>query len=428
MKKKYFDFRFIEKENIAEYKKINQFISDNYPDNKERTYQIGFETFGILIIGICKWIHQKNKNDENNELIFLARDGYILEKAYNILFPKEKTKYMYVSRRSLSLPSIYLAQTIEEIFNCLVLPPIFNINAFLHSMNLRSEDYFDVIESTGIGLNEIFKRNQFKNNPKLISFTKNIESDIRENAKKQYLFFKEYLEQINFKKNVGIVDIGWHNSIQLNLMKLINNDTRINGYYVGVYDDAKIIKKPSFSSGFLYEYGNNIKRQYRTFSFVSLFESMFLSQEGTTVGYDVNDGKVIPVKREYEYSNNTLLKDIIRNFQNGALDFIKKYKNELIDNLKLTPDVCSANLLSFGSNPDKKDLSIFEKLSFENYEVNNIVNFKNNSLYYFFHPKLMVKDFYQSGWRIIFLKKLLKVKLPYNLIFDFICKYLKKGA
>ena len=376
MRKNYFEYKFVDKKNIIEYNKINKFILNNYPFNKERTYQIGFETFGILLVGICNWLHNQKKINKNNELIFLARDGYIIEKAYNILFPIEDTKYMYVSRRSLSLPSIYLANNINDIFECMVLPPIFNIKSFLNNINLNIEDYQDVLKKFEINEHEVFKRSEFKNNQKLIRFVEHIEKDIRNKAQEQHNLFKKYLNQINFKKNVGIVDIGWHNSIQLNLMKLINSDLKIDGYYVGVYNDAKKIKKPCSSSGFLYTYGDNLKRQYKTFSFVSLFESMFLSQEGTTIRYGVDNGNIIPIKLQYEYKENKELENIIKNFQDGALELVKLYKKKSENSFELTPDLCSANLISFGCNPKKEDLRIFEKLSFENYEINNIVNYK----------------------------------------------------
>ena len=86
----------------------------------------------------------------------------------------------------------------------------------------------------------------------------------------------------------------------------------------------------------------------------------------------------------------------------------------------------SKKIIKFGSKPKTKDINIFGKLSFENYNKNNIINVNHHFLYYMIHPKYMIKDFYKSGWRVAYLKKLLKIPLPYYSIFKIICILFKK--
>ena len=93
---------------------------------------------------------------------------------------------------------------------------------------------------------------------------------------------------------------------------------------------------------------------------------------------------------------------------------------------ELNSYICSYNILRFGSAPSRKTIRLFGKISFENYKVRNIINFNHGSIEYFLHPKEMVKDFYASGWRVAFLKKLFKIPFPYYYIVLLLCVVLKK--
>ena len=117
--------------------------------------------------------------------------------------------------------------------------------------------------------------------------------------------------------------------------------------------------------------------------------------------------------------------EIVDDIQRGALKFIEDYKNSNI-NINLNADICSYNILKFGSSPSNKDINLFGQLTFENFKTHNIVNFNKNSIYYFTHPKKMIEDFYTSGWRVAFLKKLFKIPFPYFYMVQLLCVIFKK--
>ena len=63
-------------------------------------YEYGYVYGGIFVLGYCQFIHQYVKENNIDKILFLARDGDIIQKAYNRLFPNEvtKTEYAYWSR------------------------------------------------------------------------------------------------------------------------------------------------------------------------------------------------------------------------------------------------------------------------------------------------------------------------------------------
>lgn len=61
-------------------------------------YEYGYICGGIFALGYCQYIHKLSAELNVDNVLFLARDGYLLEKIYNRLYPNEKTDYVYWSR------------------------------------------------------------------------------------------------------------------------------------------------------------------------------------------------------------------------------------------------------------------------------------------------------------------------------------------
>ena len=237
----------------------------------------------------------------------------------------------------------------------------------------------------------------------------------------QYNNFTNYLKQKNFDHNLLVVDIGWHGSLQ-KLLQKITKTPKIFGCYIGIYDNANLLND---CEGYVFDKGKKLDEQYKLFSFVSLFETMFLAHEGTTISYRNVGQKIEAVLAPYEYDNDKKSLEIVSDIQKGTFKFIDDYKNSNI-NINLNANICSYNILKFGSSPNKRDIETFGKISFENYQVHNIINFNKSSLYYFTHPKNMINDFFTSGWRVVFLKKLFKIPFPYYYLLKILCIVFKK--
>ena len=415
----YYNKKMISKNDIDNYNNIEEFISSNkiYNTTNDRSYKLGFEIFGVFLIGFCKWIHENITKEKINNIFFLARDGYIVKEVYDKLYPNENTKYLYISRKSLVLPSIKSYNT-NEIIDSLILPPSFKIDDILSLLNIDIDKVKSKINK--YDLNKIYYRkklNEYNDIKKLIDDLKDI---IIKNIKEQEDYFTKYLKDEEFKDKVAIIDIGWHNSIQNYFIKINDKfklNTRIFGYYVGVYDNAKKVKEPHKAKGYLYEYYKDNDLQYKTFSFVSLLESMFLKNEGTTLSYKKINNQIKPV-----IDSNNIENKIIESFQKGAIDFVDYFINKKIDINIINKNIAMNNLIEFGLNPKKEDIKLFGNMIFENFSYNSLINFNKSNLYYYTHLKQAKLDFYKSGWRIVFLKKLIPIKFPHFLIFKILCK------
>jgi len=61
-----------------------------------REYEYGFIYGGLFVTGYCQFIHEYVNHHEIEKILFLARDGDILSKAYARMYPEEQEKIQYV--------------------------------------------------------------------------------------------------------------------------------------------------------------------------------------------------------------------------------------------------------------------------------------------------------------------------------------------
>ena len=61
-------------------------------------YEYGFVYGGLFAVGYCHFIHEYCRQNEIDRVLFLSRDGDILEKVYRKLYPDADTVYVYWSR------------------------------------------------------------------------------------------------------------------------------------------------------------------------------------------------------------------------------------------------------------------------------------------------------------------------------------------
>ena len=62
--------------------------------------EYGFIYGGLFVLGYCKFIHDYFLTEKPDKLLFLSRDGDILKKVYDFLYPGDSTEYVLWSRKA----------------------------------------------------------------------------------------------------------------------------------------------------------------------------------------------------------------------------------------------------------------------------------------------------------------------------------------
>lgn len=110
----YFYYNGFTKEEKLIYEILNRFITLTIKDKCSRSYQIGYEVFGPLLYGYTCWLINKLEENRIKKVFFFSRDGYIMQKAFNILKPDFKNSYFYASRRSIVTALLQCDNKLEE--------------------------------------------------------------------------------------------------------------------------------------------------------------------------------------------------------------------------------------------------------------------------------------------------------------------------
>lgn len=412
--KKY--FRYKERVINNKYDKVRYngtkiFINNNIINNDDNYYyNIGFSKFGILIYGFCKWLHNQIEKKNIKKVYFLSRDGFILKKAYDILYTDEyiRPKYLYISRRASRVPTLFLNSEFENLSENINMSNNFNLTTFIRRLGLKREDVETFIKPE---IDKEFSKKEFFKDEKVKEFYEQIKEIVIQNSNKEYEILKKYLIQEEIYGNIAIVDIGWEGTIQKKLNEFVGGNDKIFGYYFGIHNDIK-----ENVEGYLFNREDGLEEKNIISASFGLFETLFLANEGSVRKYKINKDRVEPVLEEYEFldENGIELEEIkyVKEIQKGALDFIAKYKeqsyiNKYMENSKIYFE----ELVELLINPTNKDIKKMKDILFN--DTVNVKLVESERIYKYINLKLFRKDFFKSVWKIGFLKNVLKIKLPY---------------
>ena len=403
----------IEEKDKFYYNSLNAFIENTIDIEKSYFWKIGYETFGPLLYSYIKWLRENFIKEGYKKVFFLARDGYIMQKAFKLI-NKENivNEYMYASRRALIVPTIWMYESLEEILNNMFLGSKISINALIKRLGLESKEKVEILKKYNLELNSILKTTEILKNESFLKFYEEIKPEIIQNSKNEFDNLLEYYNNIEFNGKVAIVDIGWFGNMQNALNKLIqkaNIKADITGYYVGIIPDSKNQENNNMK-GFLFEKNKNEELCLKKKFFNSIFEMIFLSTHGSVKKYNGKENIVDLYDFEYE---NTDTEKSIREIQEGALAFIEKFiESRSSEYIQINERNSFYNMISLGNHPTLNDTEMFGDMTFYDDDIFYLAKPRDLS-YYITRPKEFYEEFMNSAWMPGFLKRVFKVNLPY---------------
>ena len=291
-----------------------------------------WDKFGIkyltpLYIGFTNWIYQMTYNCDN--LYFLARDGYIVKKIYE-LFPSNKyVKYLYVSRNSVQIPAVLAGNSEDKIkFILSSIDGHITLRKLFNKCKLETKkEYEEIIKLYGFDSfdNEIEDRKRYDALKCVCAVLNDAENKIREYKE----LVKKYLVQegLNNFNTINVMDIGWGGSIQASIQKIL--DKEVKGYYLGTINIGSYDFNLN-SFGYIFDQDNDIYDKTMIWSQVMMYELIFSAPHGSVDKYEEKDGKIVPVlKKQDNYC------EIVEKFQNASLKVIKEIMKyyEYYDNI-----------------------------------------------------------------------------------------------
>lgn len=286
-------------------------------------YEYGYKCGGILVLGYCNFIYKTAKSKNIDKVLFFARDGYILKKIFDRLYPDVKTEYVYWSRTAATklcadiFPFDYVRRFIEQKTG-----RNYTFEEIFSAMELSCKD-FSLIPGEILTNGNLHRVQEavYNNIPHITSCY----ADMYKSAE---MYFKKITEG---SKNLLTVDCGWAGSGSIMLDALLNRKFCMNVNVIGVLagTNTKYQLDSDFSETYLadgkllpYCFSSALNRRYYENHHPDMkhniyFELLFGAPHPSFLGFG-SDGEL---KFDVECENEQLVKDI----HSGEEDFINDY-------------------------------------------------------------------------------------------------------
>ncbi len=201
--------------------------------------QFGYKYAGMLVVGYCQWLKQQFDKEGIQKAYFMLRDGYIVKRVFDYLYPEFETMEIYGSRRMFLFARMNRYEDIQEYVGAML--EGVSYSALYHRLLIDSEELYEEYVKTfpnqdGM-ITDVAEIHQFmKKNEKLLL-------DV---AQKESKIIVDYINHIGLPgEKCAVVDLGWRCSMLKGLCAVCDRykiKHNLYGYYVGThrYEGSKL--------------------------------------------------------------------------------------------------------------------------------------------------------------------------------------------
>lgn len=380
----------------------NKYFDNPYRSfNKETDFNldpnfIGYYALGMHMVGLATWVIEEGKKRNIDTIHFLARDGYLLMKAYDILTEGRtdlpKSNYLYASRKSVMSGMVRSKQGFYNLpveFRNHSPKTLMKILKFAYAER-EEKELKQLIEKAGFNYNKVFTEQ--KEYHDFINF-----------------FLKELYNEDILKKNQRLAG-SYYSVIQENDIAFdMGYSGRIQeaiSYLVGRGVDVLFVHSDNNTSPKMQRIGKySITNYYDFIPYVSgLLREHLLSDFGASCsGFKEENGMVKMLMETEEKCYPDMF--IIETIQRSALEFVADFRELFKDYLEYIPfrvNEVSMPFEGFIRNSKYYDRKIFSSSYFEDMVYGassqiNIEEFINHTIPYMeYQPGVEQKNLVQT--------------------------------
>lgn len=380
------------------------FVNNMLPNYKKETelFKWGYEAFGPLLLGFCRWIHDSAVKNGIENLFFLARDMNLVIQVYKRLYPMEKTTYLEVSRKSLRIAYIIKSGNLNAIYDTMN-REAYTLEELCAAVDIDAEQVIVECRNCGVTFERQCKMLREQSNDYNV-----LERVILSQLKKNKDNTLDYLSQMGIldEAKKAIVDIGWHGTIQ----NMIENITglKLLGLYFG--NTQRYYFENMNTQGYWFDSDDEFS-VLPMLSLTFILEVMLFPHIGTTVRYIESGDSIVPIYRKCEMDETY---HMVREFQDGALRFIDDAMNSyMFSRYDTNPQVAVKAYENMAFHPSSHIAKKLSQLPYENSTIYKLAEAKNLG-YYMLRPQMLIKDYRNARWKPGFIKQAFPfIKDPY---------------
>lgn len=341
----------------------NPFVSFNPVSNYNRdAYFIGYFAVGMHLLGLCKWLAEELGDSDCQKIHFIARDGYLPKKIYDILQKYYSglpaSNYIYASRKSLIAASVRQPSDLYGIKD--------NIAVYNQTPETIYKVYAGVLSELDDGLIEKYRQagiimnKKFADEEELKFFIDKLIdfSYDKEKAQRSFETCSRYMKAEIGEGDVTF-DLGYSGKLQSAICTALGFP--VDTYYL--HTNGLTAERQAKRKGF------KTKSYYNFSPSMSGIVNEFIISEynPSCVGYKADKGgRVRPVfeNRETSYQEKYILDEISRGCENFVAAFYETFR-EYLDLFSFRPLEASLPYEKFLMNNKWFDINIFKSCYLE---------------------------------------------------------------
>ncbi|MCR4793337.1 MAG: hypothetical protein K5871_11340 [Lachnospiraceae bacterium] len=306
-------------------------VTDNHIYNGLRTYsrdyEYGFIYGGLFVLGYCRFIHDTYVTKELDKILFLSRDGDVLKKAYDGLYPGDNTEYALWSRKA--AVKLMAGHDKRDYFRRFIdhkSGKELTISELLDSMELS----FLLKDISGLKPDDKLDTDNAKVLKKFLNSV--WDKVIRAYEEQDSTARKYYAEMLKGCGKAAVVDIGWAGSGALSLSYLAQKAWNIPCEILGIVAGTNTVHnaEPDASESFLqsgklvsylYSQSHNrdlLKKHDPNKDYNLFWEMLLASPEPCFIGF-YPDGP--------HFGKADIGPEKALEIQKGVLDFVSEYSH-----------------------------------------------------------------------------------------------------
>ncbi len=316
------------REDIATKIQRNYFsLQEGIYDSKY--YEIGYSVLGPFLVELCRWIHASRIKDKINRLWFVAREGYLIMRVYEQLYPNEKEKISYVrlNKNVCKLPYLYKYPDIDSLIYILPKRESYTVEFILeYIFGANNYKYIcEVEKNIDINIYSSFSYDDLKNGTRKheIIFILNL---IKRNGKGQYDKLMDYISLYSKEhETIGLINNSMSGNLQYMLNRLINKQMDISLKGIQFVKSSNFYHFKLDCRAWFEEV--NVGRYYTALFYRTalVLEHLLFESVGTALRFSNNyrDNDLVLVDTQGEEIKNNI---VISEIQELAIKFSKDFK------------------------------------------------------------------------------------------------------
>ena len=273
-----------------------QFEDDCKYINVNSSFDIGYLFVAPMVMDFTRWFEEKTIELGIENRWLCARDGFLLKRLYEVMYPDVRAEYFYTSRISAIRAGMNSHEDIEYVDSMKFTGEVED--------NLRTRFGIDIACISGDDIDE--------DESGLLKYVKPIiQNSIvkRENNKK-------YINSLNVRDgDISLFDFVAKGTSQLYLQKLVNN--HIKGLYF-MQLEPQFMKDMNLD--IIPFYKEEEREKSAIFENYYILETLLTSPEASVDEFDDNGAPVFTIETRSESDIDCVMKA-----QNGIIEYTKKY-------------------------------------------------------------------------------------------------------